>query len=63
MNLETQQGAVISKEQFDKILGYLKSGKEEGARVVTGGDRFGEKGYYIQPTVFADVQDHMKIAR
>ena len=59
----TQQGAQISKEQFDKILGYIESGISEGARLITGGKRVGEVGYFIQPTIFADVQDEMKIAR
>lgn len=38
-------------------MGYIDSGIKEGARVVTGGKRHGEKGYFIQPTVFADVKD------
>ena len=37
-------------------MSYIKSGSEEGARLVTGGERFGSKGYYIKPTIFADVQ-------
>src|SRR5438105_2852866 len=52
----------VDKTQFDKVLGYIESGKQEGARCVTGGERFGSKGYYIKPTVFADVKDEMKIA-
>lgn len=44
-------------------MGYLESGKKEGARLVTGGSRSGTKGFFIQPTIFADVQDHMKIAK
>ena len=59
----TTQGAVICKEQFDKILYYLEEGKKEGAVVVTGGGRWGEKGFFIEPTVFTNVQDHMKIAK
>lgn len=53
----------IDQEMFDKVLGYIKVGKEEGARCLTGGDRQGKVGYYIQPTVFADVKDDMRIAR
>lgn len=46
----------IDSEQFEKILGYIKSGKESTATLECGGGRFGAKGYYVQPTVFSDVQ-------
>ncbi|CAI5728866.1 unnamed protein product [Hyaloperonospora brassicae] len=59
----TQQGAQIDKTQFDKILGYIEKGVAEGARLLTGGKRHGDKGWFIQPTVFADVTDDMVIAR
>ncbi len=58
----TEQGPQVDKTQFDKILGLIESGKKEGARCVTGGARHGEKGFFIQPTIFADVKDHMQIA-
>ncbi len=58
----TEQGPQVDKTQFDKVLGYIESGKQEGARCVTGGERFGSKGYFIKPTIFADVKDNMKIA-
>jgi aldehyde dehydrogenase (NAD+) len=58
----TQQGPQIDKAQFDKILSYIAKGKEQGATVVTGGERFGTKGFYIKPTIFADVKDDMAIA-
>jgi aldehyde dehydrogenase (NAD+) len=58
----TEQGPQVDKVQFEKVLGYIESGKKEGARCVTGGERFGSKGYFIQPTVFAEVNDNMKIA-
>lgn len=45
------------------MTGLIESGKKEGARVVAGGERVGNVGYFIQPTVFADVQDNMRIAR
>lgn len=48
---------------YSKVLGYIEAGKEGGARCVAGGDKVGDKGYYIKPTVFADVTDNMKIAR
>ncbi|XP_008793883.3 aldehyde dehydrogenase family 2 member B7, mitochondrial-like [Phoenix dactylifera] len=58
-----EQGPQIDEKQFDKILGYIKSGIDSGATLIAGGDRFGSKGYFIQPTVFADVKDGMKIAQ
>ncbi|XP_065000726.1 aldehyde dehydrogenase family 2 member B7, mitochondrial-like isoform X2 [Musa acuminata AAA Group] len=58
-----EQGPQIDEEQFSKILHYIKSGVEDGATLVTGGTRAGTKGYYIQPTIFTDVQDGMKIAQ
>jgi aldehyde dehydrogenase (NAD+) len=59
---ETQQGPQVDKTQFDKVMGYIDSGKQQGARCLSGGERHGEKGYFIKPTVFADVKDEMKIA-
>ncbi|PWA47677.1 Aldehyde dehydrogenase, conserved site-containing protein [Artemisia annua] len=50
-------------EQFQKILKYIKSGVESEATLDCGGDRFGSKGYYIQPTVFSNVKDDMPIAQ
>jgi len=58
-----QQGPQVDKSQFNKILAYVESGKQEGAKLVAGGSRHGEKGYFVEPTVFADVQDNMKIAK
>jgi len=58
----TEQGPQVDKDQFDKIMKYIGLGKEQGARVVTGGERHGDKGYFIQPTIFADVEDKMAIA-
>jgi len=60
---KTTQGPQVNEEQFDKILGYIESGKQQGAKLLTGGSRHGTEGYFIQPTVFADVQDDMKIAQ
>jgi len=56
-------GPQVDKIQFDKILGYIESGKSEGANVALGGGRLGDKGYYVQPTIFTDVKDTMKIAK
>ncbi|KAG7675100.1 hypothetical protein Ndes2526A_g07854 [Nannochloris sp. 'desiccata'] len=60
---DTEQGPQVDSDQFKKILGYIESGKEQGARLVAGGRRMGDKGYFIEPTVFADVADDMKIAK
>ena len=62
-DVDTQMGSQVSKEQFDRILGYIDSGKQEGARLVTGGERSGERGYFIKPTIFDEVDNKMKIAR
>jgi aldehyde dehydrogenase (NAD+) len=59
----TEQGPQVDQSQFDKVMGYIESGRNEGATLACGGERVGDRGYFIQPTVFADVQDHMKIAR
>ena len=53
----------VDKEQFDKILELIESGKKEGAKLECGGGRHGDKGYFIQPTVFSDVKDDMRIAK
>ncbi|CAO3683261.1 unnamed protein product [Rhizopus stolonifer] len=58
---DTFQGPQISKSQFDKILNYIKVGKEEGANVAYGGNRWGSKGYYIEPTVFVNCKNNMRI--
>ena len=62
-DMSTTNGSVISALQFNKILDYIKSGKEEGAKVVTGGERVGSKGYFLRPTIFVNVKDEMKIAK
>ncbi|KAK8969940.1 Aldehyde dehydrogenase family 2 member C4 [Platanthera guangdongensis] len=55
--------AQVDKEQFEKILRYIESGKREGASILIGGNAIGDKGYYIEPTIFTDVQEDMLIAR
>ncbi|MBI4025168.1 MAG: aldehyde dehydrogenase family protein [Verrucomicrobia bacterium] len=59
----TTQGPQVSQEQFDKVMGYIDAGQKDGARMLTGGHRVGDKGYFIEPTVFAGVKDEMRIAR
>lgn len=51
-----ENGTQIDAKQFEKILKYIRSGKESNATLECGGDRFGSKGYFIQPTVFSNVQ-------
>jgi len=60
---ETDQGAQVSEEQLNIINGYVQSGVKEGASLKIGGQRYGNKGYFFQPTVFSDVTDDMKICR
>ncbi|XP_044013088.1 aldehyde dehydrogenase X, mitochondrial-like [Aphidius gifuensis] len=57
------QGPQIDEEMFDKVLNLIKSGKDEGATVVTGGERQGNVGYFIKPTIFSNVTDNMRIAK
>lgn len=61
----TEQGPQVDKEQFDKILGMIETGKKQGAKLVAGGDKYSKEmpGYFIQPTVFADVTDDMTICK
>lgn len=63
-DFETEQGPQVNKEQMEKILSLIETGKKQGAKLVAGGSRpQGLPGYFVQPTVFADVQDEMTIAR
>ena len=61
-NPRTEQGPQVDDVQFDKVMSYIDSGKKQGAKLVAGGNRVGDKGYFIEPTVFCDVKDDMKIA-
>jgi len=61
LSANTDQGPLVSKEQMDKVLNYISIGKKEGAKHLTGGKKWGEKGWYVEPTVFADVKDDMTI--
>jgi aldehyde dehydrogenase (NAD+) len=60
---ETEQGPQVDQAQFDKILSYIEQGKKEGATCLTGGERHGTRGYFVKPTLFAGVNDEMKIAQ
>ncbi|KKK87639.1 hypothetical protein LCGC14_2751240, partial [marine sediment metagenome] len=63
LNTETQMGALVSEEQYNKVLGYIESAKREGAEVVTGGGPASTKGYFIKPTIFNCATDDLTIAR
>ncbi|WP_342513600.1 aldehyde dehydrogenase family protein [Sporosarcina sp. FSL K6-1522] len=63
LDSETEMGPLVSAKQQQTVLGYIEQGKKEGARLVAGGAKAFDKGYFVQPTIFADVEDHMTIAR
>ncbi|MEO9518060.1 MAG: betaine-aldehyde dehydrogenase [Paracoccaceae bacterium] len=60
---ETSFGPMVSARQMEIVLGYIEKGQTEGARLVSGGKRLDRDGFYLEPTVFADVTDDMTIAR
>lgn len=57
------QGPQVNETQFKKIMNYIDIGRSEGATLMTGGNRVGTEGYYVEPTVFADVTDGMAISQ
>jgi aldehyde dehydrogenase (NAD+) len=59
----TEQGPQVSQEQMDKILNYCNLGQKQGATLMTGGQRLGNKGFFVEPTIFDNVKDDMAIAR
>lgn len=60
---QSQMGPLVSQEQFDRVRGYVECGLKEGAKIVTGGNRVGQRGYFVEPTVFTQARDSMKIMR
>jgi aldehyde dehydrogenase (NAD+) len=60
---DTNQGPQVSQIQYDRIMEYIESGKKDGATCAYGGTRFGDEGYFINPTIFTDVKPDMKIVR
>lgn len=62
-DLKIEQGPQIDEDQLNKIMRLIETGKNQGACLVTGGERVGDRGYFVAPTVFADVKDDMTIAR
>ncbi len=59
----TEQGPQVSEEQFEKVMGFIDSGRRDGAKLLCGGGRVGDRGYFIEPTVFDQVGDEMQIAQ
>jgi phenylacetaldehyde dehydrogenase len=60
---DTQMGPLVSEQQLDRVLGYLRTGAEEGAEAITGGARRGETGYFVEPTVLVNTRDEMTVVR
>lgn len=59
----TEQGPQVSQEQMDRVMRFVESGKKEGAKMLCGGNRVGNKGYFVEPTIFDQVKDNMEIAK
>jgi len=62
-DFKNESGPQVDETQMEKILGLIESGKTQGAKLQCGGGRIGDKGYFIEPTVFSDVSGDMKIAK
>jgi phenylacetaldehyde dehydrogenase len=60
---DTQMGPLVSEEQLQRVTGFLDSGRAEGAEIVTGGARAGERGYFVEPTVITHTRRDMKVVR
>ena len=63
MEAGTQMGPLVSDEQFRLVTGFLESGKAEGATALAGGGRFGDRGYFVEPTVLTNTNPDMKVVR
>jgi phenylacetaldehyde dehydrogenase len=63
MDPQCQMGPLVSQEQLERVTGYLESGREQGAQFVTGGKRYGQSGYFVEPTVLTNTRDDMKVIR
>lgn len=60
---QTQMGPLVSQEQYEKVCGYISSGVEEGATLITGGNSAVGKGYFVKPTIFTNTSSQMKIVK
>lgn len=63
MDTTTEMGPMVSDEQQQRVLGYVESGMNEGAEAVAGGNRHGDKGYFVEPTVLVNTTQHMKVVQ
>ena len=63
LDQDCEQGPQVDQEQFDKVMNLIESGKKEGAKLECGGNQVGTEGFFIEPTVFSDVKDDMRIAQ
>lgn len=59
----TQMGPLVSREQLERVSGYIDQGENDGATVITGGDRIGDQGYFIEPTILTDTRPEMSVVR
>jgi phenylacetaldehyde dehydrogenase len=59
----TQMGPLVSKEQQERVLGYIESGRKQGASVVAGGEAPSHPGYFVQPTIMVNVRPEMRVVR
>ncbi|PSR83803.1 hypothetical protein PHLCEN_2v5617 [Hermanssonia centrifuga] len=60
---DSYQGPQVSQQQYDRIMSYIDSGKEAGATVHLGGSRWGNEGYFIEPTIFTETKPDMRIVQ
>ena len=60
---QSQMGPLVSSTQFERVTSHIRSGREEGARVATGGGQVGTRGYFVEPTVLLDVSEGMRVVR
>jgi phenylacetaldehyde dehydrogenase len=63
MDAATQMGPLVSEEQLSRVTGYLEAGRDEGATTVVGGARYGDRGYFVEPTVLTGTTSDMKVVR
>lgn len=63
LDASTDMGPLVSEEQFERVTGFLASGVDEGAKVVCGGGRAGDKGYFVEPTVLTNSNPDMRVVR
>ncbi|MFO1443789.1 aldehyde dehydrogenase family protein [Bacillus sp. Bva_UNVM-123] len=63
IHADTEIGPLVSTEQQNRVLSYIEKGVNEGAQLVIGGEKAQEQGYFVTPTIFADVRDEMTIAK